>query len=516
MGLPAVTSRYLRGSEWRRWDLHVHTPYSVLNNGFGGDFRQYARELFERAIQRDISVIGVTDYFTVRGYRELREIQEDDKLLSDLLGDAAAAAAKKIVLLANVELRLSDIIKVGDQEPRVNLHVLFAEGISAADIESRFLHGLKFLSESEPDGLDEELRLTEQSLEALGERLRGEQPEFRKMSALRVGMEQAVVSHKEVTDVLSRAKPLAKRHLLVLAADDPLSKINWSGQGHLSRKAPIQKAHMLFSANPNTRSFGLGQKHGSPAEFLDEFKSFKPCVHGSDAHTPGDLFEFAEGRQLWIRADPTFNGLCQLLLAPEDRVYVGMEPPALGRHREGASKIIDAVEFEAVGDADPGVRWFSGSLPLNPGLVAVIGKKGSGKSALAEAIALAGNTKNSKYFSFLTRERFLSRPNNLGDRFAVSLKWRSGNPVRKLLSEETDDRLPERVRYVPQHYLEEVCTEISNSSGRTLFDEELEAVIFSHVPEADRLGQESLKSLIDHKTSAIDGRIDQLRVVSPI
>ena len=32
---------------------------------------------------------------------------------------------------------------------------------------------------------------------------------------------------------------------------------------------------------------------------------------------------------------------------------------------------------------------------------------------LAEAIALAGNTKNSKYFSFLTRDRFLGRPKNL-------------------------------------------------------------------------------------------------------
>ena len=25
------------GSEWRKWDFHVHTPYSVLNNQFGID-----------------------------------------------------------------------------------------------------------------------------------------------------------------------------------------------------------------------------------------------------------------------------------------------------------------------------------------------------------------------------------------------------------------------------------------------------------------------------------------------
>jgi energy-coupling factor transporter ATP-binding protein EcfA2 len=510
MGSTEFPNMYARGAEWRRWDLHVHTPYSVLNNGFGADFKQYAKVLFERAVQREIAVIGVTDYFTVRGFRELSEIQQDESLLIELLGEDKAVAAREITLLANVELRLSDVIKVGDHEPRVNLHVLFAEDLSPDEIEGQFLHRLEFLSESAPDVLDEQLPLTEQHLAALGKRLKEEEAGFQGESDLRIGMEQAVVSHQDVTEALSRAKPLSKRHLMVLAADDPLSKINWAGQGHLSRKAPIQKAHMLFSANPNTRSFGLGEKHDSPEEFIREFKSFKPCIHGSDAHRPEDLFVCAEDRQLWIRADPTFNGLSQLLLAP-DRVYVGPEPPALARQREVASKVLEDVQFEPVGDPDSSAQWFSGSLPLNPGLVAVIGKKGSGKSALAEAIALAGNTRNDEYFSFLSSDRFLSRPNNLGDRFSVEINWRSGSPIRKLLSDSTDSSLPERVRYVPQHYLEKVCTEIGDASVRTLFDEELEAVIFSHVPDADRLGKESLRALIDHKSAAIDGRISQLR-----
>lgn len=25
------------GSEWRKWDFHVHTPYSILNNHYGFD-----------------------------------------------------------------------------------------------------------------------------------------------------------------------------------------------------------------------------------------------------------------------------------------------------------------------------------------------------------------------------------------------------------------------------------------------------------------------------------------------
>lgn len=506
----AAKSKYARGSEWRRWDLHVHTPYSVLNNGFGDDFQSYAKELFDRAISKEIAVIGITDYFTVQGFRKLRQIQQDRQKLEELLGDGADVA-EEILLLPNIELRLSDIIKVGDPETRVNLHVIFAEDLSADEIEDRFLHKLEFLSESGPDEPDERLSLTEGNLETLGGRLKSQQPKFQGSSDLRVGMEQAVVSHQEVTKILGSSKLFSKRHLLVLAADDPLSKINWESQGHLSRKAPLQKAHMFFSANPNTRSFGLGEKHSSPEEFLDEFKSLKPCIHGSDAHKLDDLFVCDNDRQLWIRADPTFNGLTQLLLAPDERVYVGSEPPALLHSRETASKIISAVRFEDLGDPDPSARWFSGDLPLNPGLVAVIGKKGSGKSALAEAIALAGNTKNSSHFSFLSQKRFLSRRDNLGGRFAVEIDWRSGAPVRKVLSDTTDQSLPERVRYVPQHYLEEVCTEITDPSARTLFDKELEAVIFSHVPNADRLGRETLESLVEQKTAAVDGRIDQLR-----
>ncbi|HEX3676841.1 MAG TPA: hypothetical protein VHU79_05560, partial [Sphingomicrobium sp.] len=394
-----------------------------MNNQFDADFSLYAKDLFERAIDREIAVIGVTDYFTIRGFRELREIQRDESKLIELLGDDGAAKAKEILLLANVELRLSDIVKAGDHETRVNLHVIFAESLPADEIEKRFLHQLPFLSDSAPDDLDEQLLLTEDNLALLGARLKEQHGRFRDASDLRVGMEQAVVSHQAITNLLARTKVFSKRHVLVLAADDPLSKINWDGPGHLSRKTPIQKAHMLFSANPKTREFGLGAKHATADDFLREFKTFKPCIHGSDAHKPDDLFVFAEDRQLWVRADPTFNGLTQLLLAPEDRVYVGLEPPALARAREAASKTIDSVELERVPPSDPKAQWFSGSLPLNGGLVAVIGKKGSGKSALAEAVALAGNTRNGDYFSFLTRDRFLSRPEKLGDQFSVVVNW---------------------------------------------------------------------------------------------
>ena len=43
------------GSEWRKWDLQIHTPASYLNNGFGSDWADYVRKLFRSLIAREIA-----------------------------------------------------------------------------------------------------------------------------------------------------------------------------------------------------------------------------------------------------------------------------------------------------------------------------------------------------------------------------------------------------------------------------------------------------------------------------
>jgi len=48
-------------STWHKWDFHVHTPYSILNNGYGVDpftteseasFDQYIQSLFLKILSR--------------------------------------------------------------------------------------------------------------------------------------------------------------------------------------------------------------------------------------------------------------------------------------------------------------------------------------------------------------------------------------------------------------------------------------------------------------------------------
>lgn len=503
---------YPRGSEWRRWDLHVHTPLSALNNGFGQDFDAYAKALFEKAVSREIAVIGVTDYFTIKGYKKLRVLQGDAEQLENLLGAELAEGAQRVRLLPNIEFRLDDFVRVGEQDSRVNAHVIFSDEVPFREIEENFLHRLLFVSDSSPGDRDNAKPLTEANLIALGAQLKAQHEKFADRTDLEVGMTQAAVSHHQIADVLSQNGSAFKgRCLFVVVADEDLSNISWDGQGHNTRKVLIQKSHMLFSANPGTRAFALGQKSNSVAAFEAEFRGRKPCIHGSDAHSERDLFVFPEDRQLWVRADPTFDGLVQLCHEPDDRVFIGPEPPALQRIRASATKSIDQISFRRDSAAGPDAKWFSGTIPLNSGLVAVIGKKGSGKSALADIIGLLGDARTHEEFSFLTASRFLNPKHNLGRYFEATLRWRSGDSNTRMLDAEGDPDVPEKVRHIPQNYLEKVCEEIQESSRPTLFDKELEGVIFSHVPRADRLGRTSLEDLFRHTAEETEAKIKILR-----
>src|SRR6202022_681239 len=72
-----------------------------------------------------------------------------------------------------------------------------------------------------------------------------------------------------------------------------------------------------------------------------------------------------------------FDSLRQAIIDPAGRAFVGSAPP----FRAAPSQVISAVEIM-------GAPWATTpTLALNPGLVAIIGARGSGKTALADAIA---------------------------------------------------------------------------------------------------------------------------------
>lgn len=491
-----------RGSIWRIWDLHVHTPFSALNNGFPADFDEYATILLQRAVAMQVAAVGITDYFSAEGYRKLRKILDDDALLTKLCGTEVAKAIRRILFIPNIELRESTIVRSPDgKDRRVNFHVLFSDEVTPEQIEEDFLREVKFTAEGTPNGTDEKWSLTIRNLETLGQHLKAQHTPFAGKSDIEVGMMNAVVKHGDVSEILECKRSIfGNRYLLAVPADEDLSECSWDGQGHLARKLMIQKSHMLFSANAGTRKFALGLRHPSVDEFIEEFKSLKPCVHGSDAHDEAHLFTPDEQRFTWIKADPTFAGLKRILREPDSRVFIGPEPPALERQRNNTTRYCDMLSFAKEPESVLEEHWFSGDVPLNTGLVAVIGNKGSGKSALADSLGLVGNSPKESHFSFLHPDKFRRPRERKAEQFRASLRWLSGGVEPRLLSDAVDPTSVETIKYIPQNYLEAICNEVASGEGSE-FDKELKSVIFSHVPDHERLECESFDELMTFRTN---------------
>lgn len=493
-----------RGSLWRKWDLHVHTPESELANGFGDDFKEYAKNLFKAAIDHKIAVVGVTDYFGIWGYKRLKEIQETTlhELLDD---DKLAEKARKVLLLPNIEFRLDVLVN----DHRVNFHVLFSDEVDCADIEENFLHDIKVLYEGGPQGPDDARKLSKRTLSQIGADLK--QEHAFNGTDLHVGMMNSFVSHSQISDILARQPGLFEgKYLLAVVADEDLSKVSWNGQGHLTRKVLIQKSDFLFASNPKTIDWGLGLLgYSKPEDFSKEFKSLKPCLHGSDAHAYERLFRPEHDRFCWIKSDISFGGLKQALHEPSRRVFIGEQPEARRRIAKNRSKFIDKLTINWT-DAYQGHKgqWFQNiDISLNPELVAVIGNKGGGKSALADIIALSGNSYQERQkYSFLREMKFGS---SLSRNFQATIEWFSKDVAQiPSLDQDFSPDKTEGVKYLPQSHFEDICNEIDSSDK---FRREIEKVVFQHVPDFERAGYDSFDELVRAKESTAKAEIDTLK-----
>ncbi|WP_223577909.1 hypothetical protein [Sphingobacterium sp. GVS05A] len=101
------------GSVWRKADFHVHTPYSALLNNYGDDFDNYVQQLYKIAIEKKIHIIGITDYFTIEGYKKIRlEYLAKPEKMKMLFSAQEIEKIKKILVLPNIEFRLNKIIQI--------------------------------------------------------------------------------------------------------------------------------------------------------------------------------------------------------------------------------------------------------------------------------------------------------------------------------------------------------------------------------------------------------------------
>ena len=101
--------------------------------------------------------------------------------------------------------------------------------------------------------------------------------------------------------------------------------------------------------------------------------------------------------------------------------------------------------------------------------------------------------------------------NGLAENFEAELRWESGEPITKKLNENIDENAPERLRYLPQNFVERLTTNLEQYE----FDETLKKIVFSYLPDVQKLEKKSFAELINYKKEDVSKRtkrvIDDIR-----
>ena len=463
------------GSIWRRWDLHLHAPGTKLSSGFGTADEDNLKAYVEKLEQSDVQVFGITDYFSFDTYLAVKKAYKT----------AFPEGEKRFI--PNIEFRLTEAV---DKDARnVNAHVLIDPNV-ASETQLNTLLSDVFTHITRHGGRVRCSQLSSQS-----------------------DYEQATVGILDLKKALEGVFPDRASYIIVIAANnDGLKGVDTKSPRSLSISDELDKAGDAFFGSSKNTDYFLRANRYEDGSSSDP----KPVFSGSDSHSFEDLSRLsgdeAGFEATWIKADLTFRGLRQTLFEPKGRVHIGERPTVLQRLDQDATRFISELRIDQLPSySGANGSWFKNvEIPFNPELTAIIGNKGSGKSAVADIIGLLGESRQFEHFSFLTdkSQNRKFRQKGYAENFSSSLSWASAAKTEKQLDGDVDLRKPEVVKYLPQNYFESLTNEIEVKA----FRDEIEEVVFSHVEESDRMGKSTFSELEDLKTAQSKSDISSLKV----
>lgn len=480
-----------RGAEWWKWDLHVHTPASLVHHFKGTSdmevWEKYISDL--EGLPAEFKVIGINDYLFLDGYRKVLEYKKGGRLQNlDLI-------------LPVIEFRLKKFAG-HKQFKRINFHVIFSDEVSPDLIQNQFLNTLTGEYHLTP-GIDKSMwngAVTTDSLVDLGNKIKASVPAEQLPhygSDLEEGFNNLNLDEKSVIERLVSSTYFKGKYLFAIGKTE-WDALPWTDGSIAEKKDVINKAHLVFTASENVAAFNNAKGKLTEQKVNNLLLDCSDSHHNigsSDKDRIGNCFT-------WIKADRTFDGLKQIVNEPE-RVFIGDMPEINLRVNSNKTKYIESLKIDRVDDYKLQEEWFNATeINFNHELVAIIGNKGNGKSAIADIIGLLGNTKNGEYFSFLNNSKFRKASPNRAVSFNATLTWASGDIDMVNLNDRVNPSAYEKVKYIPQNFLEKLCND-----NETDFERELRKVIFTHVSDTDKLNQSSLEDLIKYKTEIVNERI---------
>lgn len=433
------TKIYSKGSEWRKWDLHVHTSASdcYQNSAVTNE------EIIEGFKKNNISIAAITDhhFIDVKNIKALQALGEKEG----------------ITILPGIELRS----ELGGSES-VHYIGIFPEDCNLdeiwTDIQSKCNLKPSQIASIGKDKISIDLNDTCKLIHELGG-----------ITTVHAGGKsnsiESIKNNQEFKQFLK--KKIAKESIDIL---------------ELGSKDDEDDANNVIFPNIGFRL---------------------PMIICSDNH---NILKYELKENCWIKADPTFEGLKQIIYEPEDRVFIGKTPAVIERVKNNKTKYIRSLKINNIkGKKAKKGEWFKDvNMDFNSELVAIIGNKGSGKSAISDVLGVLGDTHNAKEkhknLSFLNNDNNKKfRKKGFAENFEAELTWEDLSTIKAPLDKDIDTTKNEKVKYLPQNYFES----LTNSLEEEDFEETLKSVIFLHIPKTDKYGKNTFKELEDYKSTSI-------------
>lgn len=450
------------GSTWEKWDLHLHAPSTQLNDGYKSSAGINVLEKFCDELENsDVLVFGITDYFSVKSY----------KSFIDAFQKKYPKSKKQFFF--NLELRLNETVNAELEE--VNLHLIF-NPVSLLLID-KFLNRLE-ITKTGKDGVAiicSDLKTDD---------------EFKSATVTRQSITQAF------HDTYGK-DAIRENHFLVFTAAN--------NDGLRPERGKMRKNELCDEIDKFSDGF-IGSS-ANPSHFLKtdrledkgQYIKPKPVITGSDAHSfeaiasyLGKTVKSTKGvngatesilkETSWIKADPTFEGLKQIIYepVPGERVLIASTKP----DQKDDFKVIKQISF-------PGSKDFPGEIVFNGNLSSIIGSRSSGKSALLAYIAYAVDKTDTKSKTKGPGDGEAFHWEKIGA-LTYTVKWANG---------KTTTESQGKVIYLPQNYLFEKSKEAKEVKARI-------APVLFNVNPSFKSEYDSTNTKIDELNIAIDQSVD--------
>ena len=329
-------SLYTKGSEWRKWDLHIHPKT------YGGSYDNFIYNINKS----EAEVVGINAYSTIKGYEAIvsKHIDKIQKVLFPVI-----EFRMRNILLDKNDSRLKSGI-------RFNFHIIFDNDLSLISRIKTWINSLDCLNEE------------------------GKQD---KVGNINILDEKLSFDYFEVIKSIERDDNLRNRYLVWLPYDEygGIDNIDPEKDKYF-KLGLINRAHIVGSSNTKQINFFVWKSDKHAEEEIKKWLNDRkiPCIKGSDAHEIDYPFGRLQDensqpieKYCWIKADPTFEGLKQILYEPkpQDRVWIGSAIP----YQKESYQIIKKIKFSNTKD-------FPEEIEFNQNLCSIIGGRSSGKSAL--------------------------------------------------------------------------------------------------------------------------------------